>query len=211
MHKMNRFHWHLTEDQGWRIEIKKYPKLTEVGAWRSETLAGHYSDEPRKFDGARYGGFYTQEEIREAVQYAERRFITVVPEIEMPGHSLAALAAYPELFCSGGPFDVEKIWGVHEDVYCAGKETTFEFLKNVLTEVIDLFPSTYVHIGGDECPKSRWEEHDLDQQRIKEEGLKDEHELQSYFIKRIERFLLLKNKRLIGCDGHVVARLRRGD
>ncbi|MCS5659773.1 MAG: beta-N-acetylhexosaminidase [Dehalococcoidia bacterium] len=200
MHKMNKFHWHLTEDQGWRIEIKKYPKLTEIGGWRPETLVGHYTDDPRKFDGVRYGGFYTQQEIKEVVEYAKRRFITVVPEIEMPGHSVAALAAYPELSCTGGPFAVEKMWGVHEDVYCAGKEETFEFLIDVLTEVVELFPSTYVHIGGDECPKVRWEEHDLDQKRIEEEGLKDEHELQSYFIKRIERFLLSKNKRLIGWD-----------
>ena len=200
MHKMNRFHWHLTEDQGWRIEIKKYPKLTQIGAWRSESLVGHYTDEPRKYDGVRYGGFYTQDEIREVVAYAAKRFITVVPEIEMPGHSVAALAAYPELACTDGPFEVEKLWGVHEDVYCAGKESTFAFLQDVLTEVMGLFPSTYIHIGGDECPKTRWKAHDLDQKRIKEENLKDEHELQSYFVKRIERFLSSYNRRLVGWD-----------
>lgn len=200
MHKMNRFHWHLTEDQGWRIEIKKYPKLTEIGAWRSESLVGHYTDEPRKYDGVRYGGFYTQDEIREVVAYAAKRFITVVPEIEMPGHSVAALAAYPELACTDGPFEVEKLWGVHEDVYCAGKEGTFQFLQDVLTEVMALFPSTYIHIGGDECPKTRWKAHDLDQKRIKEENLKDEHELQSYFVKRMERFLASHNRRLVGWD-----------
>ncbi|MEE2877055.1 MAG: beta-N-acetylhexosaminidase, partial [Candidatus Neomarinimicrobiota bacterium] len=200
MHKMNRFHWHLTEDHGWRIEIKKYPKLTEIGAWRSESLVGHYTDEPRRYDGIRYGGFYTQDEIREVVEYAAERFITVVPEIEMPGHSVAALAAYPELACTDGPFEVEKLWGVHDDVYCAGKEVTFEFLQDVLTEVMALFPSTYIHIGGDECPKTRWKAHDLDQKRMKEENLKDEHELQSYFVKRIERFLSSHDRRLVGWD-----------
>ena len=200
MHKMNRFHWHLTEDHGWRIEIKKYPKLTEIGAWRKESLVGHYNDKPHRFDGLRYGGFYTQDEIRDVVDYATARFITVVPEIEMPGHSEAALAAYPELGCTDGPFEVEKVWGIHEDVYCAGKETTFEFLQNVLTEVMALFPSTYIHIGGDECPKTRWKAHDLDQKRMKEENLKDEHELQSYFVKRIERFLSSHNRRLVGWD-----------
>ena len=200
MHKMNRFHWHLTEDHGWRIEIKKYPKLTEIGAWRKESLVGHYNDKPHRFDGLRYGGFYTQDEIRDVVEYAASRFITVVPEIEMPGHSEAALAAYPELACTEGPFEVEKVWGIHEDVYCAGKETTFEFLQNVLTEVMALFPSTYIHIGGDECPKTRWKAHDLDQIRMKEENLKDEHELQSYFVKRIERFLSSHNRRLVGWD-----------
>ena len=200
MHKMNTFHWHLTEDQGWRIEIKRYPKLTEVAAWRSETLAGHFGDQPHQFDGIPHGGYYSQEEIREVVEYARKRFVTIVPEIEMPGHSTAALAAYPELSCTGGPFEVEKIWGVHKEVYCAGREETFEFLEGVLTEVIDLFPGPYIHIGGDECPKDRWKAHDLDQRRIQTEGLKDEHELQSYFIRRIERFLVSQNRRLIGWD-----------
>lgn len=200
MHKMNTFHWHLTEDQGWRIEIKKYPKLTEISAWRDETLVGHYSDQPHKFDGKKHGGFYTQKDIKEIVKYARNRYITVVPEIEMPGHSVAALAAYPELSCTGGPFEVLKIWGISEEVYCAGKEETFEFLQNVLDEVIELFPSEYIHIGGDECPKKRWTECPDCQKRIKKERLTDEHELQSYFIKRIEKYLNKKGKRIIGWD-----------
>ncbi|MDN5202642.1 glycoside hydrolase family 20 protein [Fulvivirgaceae bacterium BMA10] len=199
MHKMNTFHWHLTEDQGWRIEIKKYPKLTEIGAYRKETLVGHYNDQPHKFDGKRYGGYYTQEEVKEIVQYAKERFVTIIPEIEMPGHSLAALAAYPELGCTEGPFEVATKWGIFADVYCPS-EKTFEFLQDVLTEVIELFPGTYIHIGGDESPKERWKESQLCQDIIKKEGLKDEHELQSYFIKRIETFLQSKNRRLIGWD-----------
>jgi len=200
LHKMNTFHWHLTEDQGWRIEIKKYPRLTEVGAFRKETLVGHGSRKPFVFDGKPYGGFYTREEVKEVVEYAEDRFITVIPEIEMPGHALAALASYPELSCTGGPFEVYSRWGVVEDVFCAGREETFRFLEDVLTEVIDLFPSEYIHIGGDECPKVRWEKCPLCRKRIKEEGLKDERELQSYFIQRIEKFLLSKGRRIIGWD-----------
>jgi hexosaminidase len=199
LHKMNMFHWHLTEDQGWRIEIKKYPKLTEVGGFRKETVVG----KPGKnavYDGIPYGGFYTQQEVRDVVAYAKSKFVTIIPEIEMPGHSLAALAAYPNLGCTAGPFEVGKTWGVVNDVYCAGKEETFNFLEDVLTEVIDLFPGKYIHIGGDECPKVRWEKCPLCQKRIKVEGLKDEKELQSYFIKRIEKFLISKNKRLIGWD-----------
>ncbi len=190
MYKMNTFHWHLTEDQGWRIEIKKYPGLTEVGAWRKETWD----------DGRPHGGFYTQEDIREVVEYAKARFITVVPEVEMPGHSVAALAAYPELSCSGGPFKVGTDWGVMHDVYCAGNEKTFEFLQDVLSEVIGLFPSEFIHIGGDEVPKTRWKNCVRCQERLKSEGLADEAELQSYFIKRIEGFLNTKGKRLIGWD-----------
>ena len=197
MHKMNTFHWHLTEDQGWRIEIKKYPKLTEVGAWRKETVIGRNSD---KYDNTPHGGFYTQNEIREIVEYAKQRYVTIVPEIEMPGHSVAALAAYPELSCTGGPFEVYTRWGVSRDVYCAGKEKTFEFLQDILTEVIDMFPDDYIHIGGDECPKDRWKECQQCQARILNEGLKDEHELQSYFIKRIEKILNAKGKKLIGWD-----------
>ena len=200
LHKMNTFHWHLTEDQGWRIEIKKYPKLTEVGAFRKETLVGHAGKKPEIYDGKPYGGFYSQDEVRQIVAYAKSRFVTIIPEIEMPGHSLAALAAYPELACTKGPFEVGKTWGIVKDVYCAGKEETFTFLEDVLTEVIDLFPGKYIHIGGDECPKDRWEKCPLCQKRIKEEGLKDTKELQSYFIKRIEKFLISKNKRLIGWD-----------
>lgn len=187
-YKMNIFHWHLTEDQGWRIEIKQYPKLTEVGAYRTEG------------NGEVYGGFYTQDEVKEIVQYAAERYINVVPEIEMPGHSLAALTAYPELSCTGGPFKVRNIWGVEPDVYCAGKEETFTFLENVINEVVELFPYEYVHIGGDESPKERWEECPQCQARIKTEGLNDEHELQSYFIQRMEKYLHTKGRKLIGWD-----------
>ena len=197
LHKMNVFHWHLTEDQGWRIEIKKYPKLTEVGAWRKETVIGRNSDE---YDGKPHGGFYTQEEVREIVAYAKERFITVVPEIEMPGHSQAALAAYPEFSCTGGPFEVRTKWGVEENVYCAGNDETLEFLQDVLKEVLKLFPSEYIHIGGDECPKTRWEKCPKCQARIKAEGLKDEHELQSWFVKQIDNFLTKKGRRLVGWD-----------
>lgn len=196
-YKMNVFHWHLTEDQGWRIQIKKYPALTEVGAWRSGSMVGHYNDQ--KFDNEKYGGFYTQEEIKEVVKYATERNITVVPEIEMPGHSLAALAAYPNLSCTGGPFKVAKSWGVFEDVYCA-KEETFLFLEDVLTEVVALFPGQYIHIGGDECPKERWKKCENCQKVIRDNNLKDEHELQSYFIQRIEKFLNAKGKKIIGWD-----------
>jgi hexosaminidase len=200
LHKMNTFHWHLTEDQGWRIEIKKYPKLTTIGGFRKETIIGTGSENPQVFDGKPYGGFYTQEEVKDIVAYARSRFVTIIPEIEMPGHSLAALTAYPEFSCTGGPFEVGKKWGVFPDVYCAGKETTFKFLTDVLTEVIELFPGTYIHIGGDECPKDRWQKCPDCQKRIKAEGLKDEKELQSFFISRIEKFLISKNRKLIGWD-----------
>jgi hexosaminidase len=200
MYKMNIFHFHLTEDQGWRVEIKKYPKLAEISAYRDETLIGHYRDKPHRYDGTRYGGYYTQSDIKEIVSYATKRYVTVVPEIEMPGHSGAAIAAYPELACIEGEYKVKTSWGVFEDVYCAGKDSTFEFLENVLSEVIELFPSDYIHIGGDECPKIRWKECELCQKRIEDLKLKDEHELQSYFIKRIEKFLISKGKRLIGWD-----------
>ncbi|MBA4322675.1 MAG: beta-N-acetylglucosaminidase [Odoribacter sp.] len=200
LHKMNTFHWHLTEDQGWRIEIKKYPELTAVGGFRKETVVGRAGKRPAVYDGKPYGGFYSQKDVKEIVVYARSKFITVIPEIEMPGHSLAALAAYPELSCTGGPFEVGKTWGIFDDVYCAGKEETFKFLEDVLTEVIDLFPGKYIHIGGDECPKTRWVKCPLCQKRIKDEGLKDEKELQSYFIKRMEKFLISKEKRLIGWD-----------
>ncbi|RLD91343.1 MAG: beta-N-acetylglucosaminidase [Bacteroidetes bacterium] len=199
MYKFNTFHWHLTEDQGWRIEIKKYPKLTEIGGFRDSTLVGKYSDKPHQWDGKRYGGFYTQEQIKEVVQYAADRHITIIPEIEMPGHSLAALAAYPELACTPGPFRPATLWGVFPDIYCP-KEETFEFLENVLTEVMELFPGKYIHIGGDEAPKERWKESKLCQQIIKKNGLKNEEELQSYFIKRIEKFLNAHGRKLIGWD-----------
>lgn len=197
LYKMNTFHWHLTEDQGWRIEIKKYPKLTTVGAYRNGTMIGKYSNQ--LYDSLRYGGFYTQEEIKEVVAYAQKRHVTIVPEIEMPGHSVAAIASYPWLSCTGKPIEVAKGWGVFDDVYCT-KDSTFQFLQDVLTEVIALFPGKYIHIGGDECPKTRWKSCVNCQNRIKKEGLKDEHELQSYFIKRIEKFLNSKGKQIIGWD-----------
>lgn len=198
-YKFNRFHWHLTEDQGWRIEIKKYPKLTEVGAYRDSTLIGRYSDVPRRFDKTRYGGFYTQEEVKDIVKYAAKKHVTIVPEIEMPGHSRAALAAYPWLACTKGPFSVMPIWGISEDIYCP-TEKTFRFLEDVLSEVMELFPGEYIHIGGDEAPKARWKKSKFCQDLIKKEGLKDEHGLQSYFIQRIEKFVNSKGKKIIGWD-----------
>jgi hexosaminidase len=198
-YKINTFHWHLTEDQGWRIEIKRYPKLTQIGAYRKETRVGHAHQPPEVYDGTPYGGFYTQAEIREIVAYARQRYVTIIPEIEMPGHSRAALAAYPELACTAGPFTVATTWGVFDDIYCP-KEETFQFLENVLAEVMDLFPGTYIHIGGDEAPKKRWEESPAAQAVIQREALKDEHELQSYFIRRIEKFLNAHGRRLIGWD-----------
>lgn len=197
LYKMNTFHWHLTEDQGWRIEIKKYPKLTEVGAWRKGTMVGPYSDQ--KFDSMPYGGFYTQEEIKDIVAYAAKRHVTIVPEIEMPGHSVAAIASYPWLSCTGKKIDVEKGWGVFEDVYCT-KDSVFSFLQDVLDEVMALFPGKYIHIGGDECPKTRWKECVHCQMMIKQHNLKDEHELQSYFVQRIEKHVNAKGKQIIGWD-----------
>ncbi len=197
-YKMNSFHWHLTDDQGWRIEIKSHPKLTAVGAWRKGSQVGPYSR--REYDTIPYGGFYTQDEIREVVAYAQARHINVVPEIEMPGHALAALAGYPELGCTGGPYEVARGWGVFDDVFCAGNDSTFAMLEDVLAEVMDLFPSPYIHIGGDECPKERWKDCAKCQQRMKTEGLKDEHELQSYFIQRIEQFVNAKDRTIIGWD-----------
>lgn len=188
MYKMNRFHWHLTEDQGWRIEIKKYPKLTEIGAWRKDE------------NGNLYGGFYTQEQIKDIIDYAKKKYITIIPEIEMPGHSLAALASYPQFSCTGGPFEVLNHWTITKDVYCAGNDSTFIFLQNILSEVMDLFPSDIIHIGGDEVPKDSWKECPKCQARIKTENLKDEHELQSYFIRRIEKFVNSKGKKIIGWD-----------
>ncbi|MFI5186384.1 MAG: family 20 glycosylhydrolase [Chitinophagales bacterium] len=212
LHKMNYFHWHLTEDQGWRIEIKKYPRLTEVGAWRNGTIIGRYPGLGN--DGIGYGGFYTQDEIKDVVVYAAKRYITVIPEIEMPGHSSAAIAAYPFLSCFpnestkhktawGGDStgkQVQQAWGVFEDVFCAGKDSTFKFLEDVLDEVMTLFPSKYIHVGGDECPKANWKRCPLCQQRIKEEHLKNEEELQSYFIQRIEKYLNSKGRILVGWD-----------
>ncbi|HMG15573.1 MAG TPA: family 20 glycosylhydrolase [Saprospiraceae bacterium] len=199
MHKMNYFHWHLTDDQGWRIEIKKYPLLTKVGSVRKETLIGSYNDMPHKFDNTEYGGFYTQEDIKEIVAYAAKRFVTIIPEIEMPGHSLAALSAYPELSCNGGTFTPATIWGVFDDVFCP-KDATFTFLEDVLSEVMGLFPGNYIHVGGDECPKERWKTCARCQVLMKQEGLKSEEELQSYFIHRIEKFINSKGRKLIGWD-----------
>ena len=199
LYKLNRFHWHLTEDQGWRLEIKRYPKLTEIGAFRRETLNAHYDNRPQTYDGKRYGGYYTQEEAREVVAYAQARHITVIPEIEMPGHALAALAAYPELACTEGPFEVSGLWGVHEDIFCPTEET-FEFLENVLSEVMEIFPSELIHIGGDEAPKARWKESEAAQAVMRRENLADEDELQSYFVRRIERFLNANGRRLVGWD-----------
>lgn len=197
-YKLNRFHWHLTEDQGWRIEIKKYPKLQSVASKRASTSQGHARD--NKSDNTPYGGFYTQEEVKDIVAYAKARHVTVIPEIEMPGHAQAALAAYPNLGCTGGPYEVSTKWGVHKEVYCAGNDSVFTFLEGVLEEVLPLFPSEYVHIGGDECPKDRWKACPKCQARIKALGLKDEHELQSYFIQRMEKFLNSKGRRIIGWD-----------
>lgn len=198
MHKMNRFHWHLTDDQGWRIEIEQYPLLTEIGGWRDSTLVGHYGT--GIYDGERYGGYYTQKKIREVVEYARKKHITIIPEIEMPGHASAALAAYPELGCvEGKKYLVKTTWGVFDDVFCP-KEETFTFLQNVLTEVMDLFPGKYIHIGGDEAPKKQWESSKLAQQVMDREKLETEEELQSYFIQRIERFLNDNGRQIIGWD-----------
>ena len=197
-YKYNTFHWHLTEDQGWRIQIKKYPKLTEVGSCRKETLIGRGRG-PYIGDGRKYCGFYTQDQIRDVVAYAKAHHVTIIPEIEMPGHAKAVLASYPELGCTPGPFEVRTRWGVDEDILCPS-EATFKFEEDVLTEVMALFPSTYIHIGGDEAPKARWQASPLAQAVIKRENLKDEHELQSYFIRRIEKFLTAHGRRLIGWD-----------
>jgi hexosaminidase len=197
--KLNTFHWHLTDDQGWRIEIKKYPRLTEIGGFRKRTVIGHYNDKPRRWDDSVIGGYYTQEEVKEVVAYAQKRFVTILPEIELPGHAVAALAAYPQYSCSGGPFEVEGLWGVFNDVYCT-REETFDFLEDVLDEVTALFPNKYIHIGGDECPKLRWSRCHACQERMKAENLKDEHELQSYFVKRIGNYLHTKGKTIVGWD-----------
>lgn len=199
MLKMNTFHWHLTEDQGWRIEIKKYPKLQEIAAYRNETLIGHYNTQPQLFDGKKYGGYYTQDQIKDIVAFAGSRFVTVIPEIELPGHSQAAIAAYPELGCTGEQVEVAKKGGVFENIYCS-KDETFAFLEDVFDEVLELFPSEYIHIGGDEAPKTHWKNCLDCQALIKREGLKDEHELQSYFISRIEKYLNSKGRQIIGWD-----------
>ncbi|MBR6692213.1 MAG: family 20 glycosylhydrolase [Bacteroidaceae bacterium] len=204
LHNLNRFHWHLTDDQGWRVEIKKYPKLTTVAAERDETVIGRNSG---NYDGQHYGPFfYTQEECREIVAYAAERHITVIPEIDLPGHMQAALAAYPEYGCTGGPYEVWKMWGVSDNVLCAGNDATLSFIEDVLTEVIDVFPSEYIHIGGDECPKTQWEKCPKCQARIKELGIKgdDKHSaemyLQSFVINHAEKFLNSKGRQIIGWD-----------
>jgi hexosaminidase len=200
-HRMNVFHWHLTEDQGWRIEIRRHPELTDVGAWRSGTLIGRLSGEgPWEFDGVRHGGFYTRSEVRDVVDYAAERHVTVVPEIEMPGHAQAALAAHPELSCTGGPFEVSRTWGIHEEVFCAGSDAVFSLLEDVIDEVAALFPGPFFHIGGDECPKARWKACPKCQARMRAEGLADEDALQSWFIRRIERMVTARGKRLVGWD-----------
>ena len=189
MFKINKFHFHLTEDQGWRVESKKYPKLNEISTKRTEG------------EGTTYGPYYfTQAQLKEIVAYAKERFIEVIPEVELPGHGVAALTAYPEYSCTGGPFEVRNVWGVANDVYCAGNDETFVFLTNIIEEVIPLFESEYFHIGGDECPKGRWENCPKCQARMKTERLKDAHELQSWFIAKIEKVLLKHNKKMIGWD-----------
>ena len=206
-YKLNTFHWHLTDDQGWRIEIKKYPRLTEIGSQRAQTVIGNYHDRtPQQFDNTPYGGYYTQDQIRDVIKYAADRYITIIPEIEMPGHSSAALAAYPELSCDPSyPYKVSETWGVFHDTYCPS-DKTFDFLQDVLTEVMDLFPSKYIHIGGDEAPKDAWKKSEFCQRLIKKLGFKDdktdtkEDKLQSYFIERIEKFVNSKGRRIIGWD-----------
>jgi hexosaminidase len=221
MYKLNVFHWHLTEDQGWRIEIKRYPELTQIGSKRNGEIIGHYPGQGN--DNKPTGGYYTQEQVKDIVAYAAARYITVIPEIEMPGHGSAAIAAYPSLSCFPKRFTplpinmvsmesvrqaqqenkikfVQETWGVHDDVFCAGKDSTFIFLQNVLDEIIPLFPAKYIHIGGDECPKSNWKQCPLCQKRMKENNLKDEHALQSYFIERMEKYINSKGKSIIGWD-----------
>lgn len=203
LHNINYFHWHLTEDQGWRIEIKKYPKLTEIGSKRDSTIIDW---ETKKFDGKPHSGFYTQDEAREIVRYAADRFITVVPEIDLPGHTTAALASYPELGCTGGPYKVLCSFGVFPDVLCAGNDQTLQFTKDVLDEIMDIFPSEYIHIGGDECPKSRWEKCPKCQAKIKELGIKalpkhsKENQLQTYFMSELEKEINAHGRRMLGWD-----------
>ena len=207
VHKLNTLHWHLTDDQGWRVEIKKYPKLTEVGSIRKKTVIGHIF-RSKDYDTTPYGEgmWYTQDQIREIIEYAAAKGITIIPEIDLPGHMLAALAAYPELGCTGGPYDVWGDWGISDDVLCVGKEQTMQFLENVLSEICDLFPAEYIHIGGDECPKVRWEKCPRCQAKIRQLGFKDkdgyqaEHFLQGYVMSRMEKFINSKGKRIIGWD-----------
>ena len=213
LYKINRFHWHLTEDQGWRIEIKKYPLLTEIGSVRRETQVAHWRD---SLDHKEYKGYYTQDQIRDIVAYAAARGISVIPEIDLPGHMMSALAAYPSLGCTGGPYEVACTWGVKSDVLCAGNEKTFEFLEDVLTEVLELFPGEYINIGGDECPKIRWKDCPECQARIRELGFSDhdghtaEQYLQSYVTNRIQKFLASKGRRIIGWEEILEGNLDQG-
>ncbi|MBQ2918823.1 MAG: beta-N-acetylhexosaminidase [Bacteroidales bacterium] len=203
IYKLNRFHWHLTDDHGWRVEIKKYPLLTEVGSWRNGTMIGWDADSN---DGIRYGGFYTHEQLRDVVAYAAERGIEIVPEIDLPAHMVSALAAYPHLGCTGGPYDLMTVWDIAKDVLCVGKDSSFDFLEDVLSEICEIFPYEYIHIGGDECPKIRWENCPHCQARIKALGLKDtdkwkaEHYLQNYVTARVQKFLAGKGKKVIGWD-----------
>ncbi len=200
VHKLNVFHWHLTEDQGWRIEIKKYPLLTEVGSVRNGSWDTNYEGKEDKWVEGSYGGFYTQDEIREVVKYASERFVTIIPEIEMPGHSVAALTCYPWLGCTGGPYEVRTAWGISKDVMCIGKESTWEFCRDVLEEVCDLFPGPYIHIGGDEAPRLRWESCPDCQALMEKEGFEREAQLQTYLNNKVEEYLATKGKRVIGWD-----------
>lgn len=212
-YKLNRFHWHLTDDPGWRVEIKKYPLLTETGAYRNGTMIGR---DMKSNDGIRYGGYYTQEQLKEVVAYAARLGIEIVPEIDLPGHIVSALAAYPYLGCTGGPYDVQTFWDISPEVLCVGKETTFEFIEDILGEICDIFPSEYIHIGGDECPKLRWKDCPDCQAKIKELGLADkdgwtaEHYLQNYFTARVQDFLMTKGKKIIGWDEILEGKLAPG-
>jgi hexosaminidase len=207
LHKLNTFHLHLTEDQGWRIEIKRYPKLTSVGGWRKESMLGHYRDQ--KWDGTPHGGFYTQEDLKELVKYAAERYVNIVPEIEMPGHSQAAIAAYPELGNLEKPIEVGTTWGVIENIYNVD-DSTIKFLKNVLDETLKIFPSAFIHIGGDEAPKTQWKASPKVQAKIKALGLKDEHEMQSWFIQQMDAYLTSKGRRLVGWDEILEGGLAKG-
>lgn len=196
-YKLNTFHWHLTEDAGWRIEIKKYPLLTQIGAWRRGTQSVRGGD---SFDRLPHGGFYTQKDVKDIIKYAQERNINIIPEIDMPGHTLAVLAAYPEVSCTGGPFKVLEYWGIQKDVLCAGNEKTYEIVEGVLDELLEMFPSKIIHIGGDEAPKDRWKACSKCQAKIKAENLKDEHELQSYFVRRVGKYLQSKGRKMLGWD-----------
>jgi hexosaminidase len=198
-YKINTLHLHLNDDQGWRMESRAYPRLHETGAWRKETVVGHRTDRPERFDGTPHGGYYTQAELKELVKYAGERFISIIPEIDVPGHSQAILAAYPQFGCIDSTYTVSTRWGVHKDILCP-KEETFAFLKSIVAEVSEIFPGKYIHIGGDEVPKDRWKQSAFCQELIKKLGLKDEHELQSYFIRRMEEIANAAGKQIIGWD-----------